>query len=137
MEITADKYFGINDMIDQKNEEISIKLSQNVPEEDLDEDYVTLGRMIIQKDLMEEKLKADMDEEQLKAFDKLIELYEKEKMLKQRQKIMEAELDEMLETKKRVDETIEYGERVMDMIENTIEKKKKQAELEADEEAAE
>ena len=137
MEITADKYFGLNDMIDQKNEEISIKQSQNVPEEDLEEDYVTLGRMIIQRDLMEEKLKADMDEEQLKAFDKLIELHEKEKMLKLRQKIMEAELEEMLETKKRVDETIEYGERVMDMIDNTIAELEKQAELEEDEEAAE
>ena len=137
MEITADKYFGINDMIDQKNDEISIKQSQNVSEEDLEKDYVELGRMIIQRDLMEEKLREDMDEEQLKAFDRLIELNEKEKMLKRRQKIMEAELDEMLETKKRVDETIEYGERVMDMIENTIAKLEKQAELEEDEEAAE
>ena len=107
MEITADKYFAINDLIDQKNDEISIKKSQNVSEADLEKDYVTLGRMIIQRDLMEEKLKADMDEEQLKAFDRLIELNEKEKMLKRRQKIMEAELDEMLETKKRVEWLLE------------------------------
>lgn len=118
--ITYEDYTAIDRKIDVLNDEISDLIQQGASDEVLEEKYVQLGKAVIGRDLAEARLKEDMTEEEVKAFDKLIALNEKQKLLDLRLRIMEKELDETLATKAKLDETIADGERVLELVEKTI-----------------
>lgn len=118
--LTFDDYIAIDKKIDVINDEISELISQGASDEVLDEKYVQLGKAVIGRDLVEERIKEDMNADQIKAFDNLVALNERQKILELRLKIMEKELDETLSNKAKLDETIADGERVLDLVEQTI-----------------
>ena len=120
MEPTIENYIELDSMIDDMHDEISCKENRNISETDLENDYIKLGRMIILKDLMEQELRKNMNKKQHRYFVNLISTREKEKSLKRRIKVMESSLDELTQTKNRLDETITAGENLIQLIDKRI-----------------
>ncbi|MBQ8967290.1 hypothetical protein [Ruminococcus sp.] len=118
--ITYEDFIAIDKKIDVINDEISELIQQGASDEVLEEKYIQLGKAVIGRDLAEARLKEDMTEEEKADFDKLISLYQRQKMLELRLSIMEKELDETMASKAQLDETIADGERVLELVEKTI-----------------
>ena len=118
--ITIDDFAAIDKKIDTINEEISEMIRLGASDDMIEKKYVQLGKAVIGKDLAEAQIKEDMNEDQIKAFDRLIKLNEKQKLLELRLSIMERELEETLSNKAKLDEIIADGERVLELVKKTI-----------------